>query len=389
MARLLLFLSVLLGACILHAQTVSGQKPFARADSLAASIPFEETKSVETLAAWISRQGETDTEKARILFTWIARNIAYDVQEKFAASNYYEDTLISERALSLRKGVCMHYAVLFCETAGLMDIEAQLVTGQTKQNSVLSTTGHVWVAARLEGKWYLLDPTWAAGGVNGMRYIKRFSPQWFMTPPDTMILSHLPTDPQWQLLEHPVSLIRFATGKDVPGFDQKYFAFNDSILQYLKLDEVQKALITVGRLKESFKNDGTFPGDSIAKKPRLDEYNLNFVPVIYNQAVDHYNSAIAEMNRYIAHKNKQFTPAIPEATLRGFLSSAAIQLDSVKTLLGYVSDAPYRQLSDIQKKMALTQEAAGFLQNEQAFVDRYYKTPVWKRKSLFYIRKKG
>ena len=384
MTRLLYIPFYLFFANTIQAQSASANRPFGTADSLAASIPYQETKTVATLAAWISTKAQNDTEKARILYAWIANNIAYDVQEKFAASNYYDDTLISLRALSLRKGVCMHYAVLFCETANLMGISAHLVTGQTKQNSVLSPTGHVWVAAKLEGKWQLLDPTWAAGSVNGMRFIKKFSPKWFMTPPDTMVLSHLPTDPQWQLLGRPVSLTRFATGKDVAGYDQKHFTFNDSITQYLQKTEWQQALITVGRLKESFRNDSTWPGDGHAKKPRLDEYHLHWLPILYNQAATYYNMAVTYMNRYIAHKNKQFTPAIAESELKGYLRSAAVALDSAKALLNYMSDARDRLATDIQKKKALIAEAKGFVKEEQAFVERYYKTPTSKRKSLFY-----
>jgi transglutaminase/protease-like cytokinesis protein 3 len=384
MTRLLFLLLGLFVAQVLSAQTTSGTRPFARADSLAARIPQEETKTVATLAAWIGRQGQSDTEKLRILFAWIANNIAYDVQEKFAASNYYHDSIISTRALSLRKGVCMHYATLFCETATLMGIRAELVTGQTMQKSIPSPTGHVWVAAMLEGKWHLLDPTWAAGSVDGMRFIKRFSPKWFMTPPDTMVLSHLPIDPQWQLLERPVSLTRFATGKDVAGIDQKHFAFNDSILQYFRMDEAQQALTTVRRLKESFRFDSTWPGDGDAKKPRLEEYNLHLLPILNNQAADHYNSAIAGINRYIAHKNKQFSPAIPEARLRGSLNSASSALDSAQVLLNAMSDARNRLATDIKKKQALIAEAKSFVKEEQAFVDLFYNTPASGRKKLFY-----
>lgn len=383
MTRLLFLLFVLFAAGTLSAQTASGIRPFARADSLARRIPQEETKMVATLAGWINRQAQTDTEKARILFAWIANNIAYDVQQKFSPINFYGDTQIAARTLATRLGMCIHYAELFSEVAMHMGLPAYTVAGQTRQDSALSATGHAWVAVRLDGKWHLMDPTWAAGAVQGLIFKKKYDDRWFMVPPDRMVLTHLPFDPQWQLLARPMSLTFFATGKDVAKPDATPFAYEDSIQQYLDMADWWRTLTTARRIQRAKAAESPdLPAK--ARKARDEEYERHLLSIMYNQAVDYYNEAVRHMNRYVGHKNKQFTPARPESKVRGYLYAAVGLLGSAQRVLAEMLYPSPRLALDIEKQQASIRESLNFVRQEMAFVDRYYKTPDSKRKKLFY-----
>ncbi|HSK13743.1 MAG TPA: transglutaminase domain-containing protein, partial [Phnomibacter sp.] len=312
---------MLLAVRILPAQPPRTERPFARADSLALVIPAGAASSTTALAQWIGSQAKNETEKARILFTWIATNITYDVQQKFSPINFYGDTQIAARALASRLGLCIHYAVLFCEVAEHMGLQAYTVAGQTRRETELAPAGHAWVAVRIDGQWYLMDPTWAAGGVEGLRFKKKFDDKWFMVPPDRMVRTHLPFDPQWQLQQRPVSLTAFATGKEVATSDEVRFAYDDSIRQYLNMADWHRTLTTVRRIQRA-KAAESPDLPATARKARDEEYERHLLPILYNRAVDDYNDAVRQMNRYVEHKNRQFSPERPEAEVRGYLYAA-------------------------------------------------------------------
>jgi transglutaminase/protease-like cytokinesis protein 3 len=70
---------------------------------------------------------------------------------------------------------------------------------------------HSWNAVVVEGVFYLLDATWAAGNADLSnphgQFVFNFSDYFFCTPPDQFIYTHFPFDlvtnqprPCWQLL---------------------------------------------------------------------------------------------------------------------------------------------------------------------------------------------
>jgi transglutaminase/protease-like cytokinesis protein 3 len=75
---------------------------------------------------------------------------------------------------------------------------------------VFTQPNHAWNAVRIEGQWRLLDSTWGAGYLSPAgEFVRAFNAHYFLTPPELFIYDHLPEDPQWQLLDPPISMQRF------------------------------------------------------------------------------------------------------------------------------------------------------------------------------------
>jgi len=124
--------------------------------------------------------------------------------------------------LQRRSAVCSGYTALFDALARRAGLETVTIPGFAKglgyQPGVLAqASSHAWSAVKLDGRWQLLDVTWAAGAVNGQQYVKRFKESYFLTPPEQLIFSHFPNDPRWQLLRTPLTLEQFQSLPAVDG----------------------------------------------------------------------------------------------------------------------------------------------------------------------------
>ena len=173
-------------------------------DAHALGTPAGLRDDLGALTAHLVAPARNDFEKARAIFVWITHNIDYD------AANYFRGVLPKigpEDALREGRAVCFGYSGLFEAMARAAGLEAHSVSGKSKGYSYQNRAGtgaisHAWNAVRLQGNWYLLDTTWGAGYLDGQRkrFVRRFQPHYFLTPPDAFILDHLPDDRRWQLL---------------------------------------------------------------------------------------------------------------------------------------------------------------------------------------------
>lgn len=179
----------------------------AEADLHALAAPPEAERTVESLALYLtgeSSPAKTDREKARALFRWITDRVAYGPPGEGEKS--------PGEVLSRREAVCFGYAGLFaalCKAAGL---ECVVVEGfgkgrtYTVGDPVEGPPNHAWNAVKADGRWNLVDCTWGAGRTEGDgRFVPRFDPFYFFTPPERFAEDHLPLDPRWQLLDRPLS----------------------------------------------------------------------------------------------------------------------------------------------------------------------------------------
>ena len=174
---------------------------FTKIDNYADSVHYDGT-SVFELASLLSRYAKTEAEKARIIFSWIAYNIAYDVPA-YLSGNYGD--LSPEGVLETRRGVCSGYANLYKALAKAMKLDVVVVDGYAKGYGYVvgnaTQINHAWNAVKINNKWYLLDSTWGAGNINNGQFNRQFNPYYFATPPIRFILDHFPVANKWQLLE--------------------------------------------------------------------------------------------------------------------------------------------------------------------------------------------
>lgn len=201
---------------------VSGfsQPEYARADAWADSIDQNVTDIAE-LTQRLIRPFTTEKDKARVIYTWIARHIRFDCQklkhpEPFRSTGkVLSDTLLEKQRLDneqarqvlrRKKGVSADYSRLFkalCEAAAL---EAVMIDGWGRSfyepfGKLPKKPNHTWNAVKIDGRWQLVDVTWAAGYLDesSSKFTMDFQSGYFLTPSERFVQDHLPLEEKWQL----------------------------------------------------------------------------------------------------------------------------------------------------------------------------------------------
>ena len=92
----------------LHNFNIKSQN-FAIIDSIN-KLPESSIKSISNLVEFIEKNTNSELEKARAAYYWIANNIKYDVKKYFKdKSSYYEPEEVFEK----KKALCAGYSNLF------------------------------------------------------------------------------------------------------------------------------------------------------------------------------------------------------------------------------------------------------------------------------------
>ena len=171
--------------------------------------------STEKLAEKIQKDFDSEYDRARAIYSWIAHNIKYDyplflrpqkVQgftysteaEKQRKIQDLKDKLI-QKTFKSQKGVCEGFTALYEHMAGLVGLKSEIITGDSKIG--LSDIGrkntfsnHAWNIVQIDKKWRLIDVTWAQGYYDNSkgRMVNEFTPIYFDTEPDYFFAKHFP-----------------------------------------------------------------------------------------------------------------------------------------------------------------------------------------------------
>lgn len=217
--------------------------------------------ALKNLAEALTQQQQNEKEAVRSIFIWVAQNIKYDFESVFTEKIKNQDV---ETVLKTKKAVCAGYSNLFdalCKKAG---IKSRVITGYSKgfgyqPNSRFNISNHSWNAVYIEGKWQLLDVTWASPHAVYSIVSKpvAINFKYFLSNPADFIKDHLPEDPLWQLLPNAVSLEDFEKNQfDVAGIavsTQKTAI--DSIAFYDKMDAYNREIFYYERVQAFNKNN--------------------------------------------------------------------------------------------------------------------------------------
>jgi transglutaminase/protease-like cytokinesis protein 3 len=110
----------------------------------------------------------------------------------------------------------MGYARILDEMCAEAGIPSRTISGYAR--STRSEIGqvrmnHAWNAVKLNGQWYLCDPTWASGFVDIERkkFVRSFDAAYFLADPSIFAVHHYPADPSWLLLYPRPTLKKFAS----------------------------------------------------------------------------------------------------------------------------------------------------------------------------------
>lgn len=211
-------------------------RDFSSPDAHATSFPRQSFSATDLtrLAQQLTQPFPSPTDKARVLFTWLHHNIAYDTNA-FFSRNIKPSTPASTFTTGL--AVCEGYAGLFAALALHAGLDCITVSGHGKgyNFSVLApddplpppSSNHAWNAVRLDdGSWHLVDATWGAGTVSTAGYKRGFDSRWFTMGNEEFGARHSPTDlghcfrrdgkrPLWE---------EYIVGFDGPGEDVLVFS---------------------------------------------------------------------------------------------------------------------------------------------------------------------
>jgi hypothetical protein len=287
----------------------------------------------------------------------------------------YPDEKIAA-TLRRKRGVCENYAAVFTAIALKCGFQSVVVSGYTRPSGSVSNAGHSWCAVSLNNEWFLCDPTWDVGFSGNRKY--------FLISPGEFIQTHMPFDPLWQLLEHPVSDRDFRKGNLFSTKDGPVFNFTDSANAFFQLDSLQQLEASNRRI-----NQGGVDNDRV--KNWL-AYNRMKIAIVYGEKdMNLYNAAVADLNKansvfnnFVQYRNNRFMPAKTDAAIKlmlqpipNLLSSAGEKLRQMgSTVENFQYDA-----EAINSRIKRLKERLGEQQN---FLNRYLATDVSDRAKLFY-----
>ena len=170
---------------------------------------------VEKLTSYLTQSAKNDSEKLQLIYQWIIHNISYDK----AAINNKRINHNNQDILNRKKAICWGYSTLLKAMCDQADVPAVIITGYAKdsfqQVPFLKYPNHAWNAVQINGEWQLVDATWDSGLLGKVsEFALKFQQDYYCTPPEYFLTNHLPTIPQWQLIDCPIQVADFALAPD-------------------------------------------------------------------------------------------------------------------------------------------------------------------------------
>lgn len=228
-----------------EAQELLDNSKYAEIDSYVRSCPTSIAKDPDQLVSYLEKMADTDLEKARAIYVWLAENISYDA--KSINKNKYGDNSATGTFKS-KKAVCQGYAKLFEFLGKKMGLNIQFVGGYSR-NDVLQESwdfdgeegDHAWNMIKIDDEWRVFDATWGAGSGNDdargrLVFTKEYSDNWFDLSPYEAIFSHYPEDTSLILTEPRLTLDKFESLQLIPiySFTSNLLDAEVSFLKALK-----------------------------------------------------------------------------------------------------------------------------------------------------------
>jgi transglutaminase-like putative cysteine protease len=227
--------------------------------------------SLEDVIATINKNFTKPLHKARAVFYWIATNIKYDWDAYSSGKintswDYKKDAL---QTFNSRTGVCDHYSSLFQYMAEQCGLEVKKITGHGKvwpdARVNTSRSDHTWNAVKINGKWKLMDVTWASEKNEDIEYF------WFDTPAEKFIYSHFPSDTAEQFLKNKTSIDEFAQWPIISKYlfvskanvtipSLGYYANTSGVFELELKSSSSKYKIEVEVCRVTFSNEKRFTG---------------------------------------------------------------------------------------------------------------------------------
>ena len=164
-----------------------------------------------------------------LIFYWVTHNIAYDTKSFFSGR---DADCTPEGVFRNGCGVCSGYARFYKYLNDKFNIETECITCYSKgygyKVGEKPKSNHEYNAIKIDGNWYLIDPCWSAGHVNGTTFTFQFNEFYFCCPPEYIITDHFPDDKEWQLLPNKISVLQY---QKFPLFQKHFFKLGFTMVE--------------------------------------------------------------------------------------------------------------------------------------------------------------
>lgn len=353
-------------------------------DSVALAAPETAGRSVSSLVAYLKQHLSTDDQLARAIYTWVSRNIKYNVYITYTSRNEEADeTKEIQKILSERKGICQDYALLFKALVKEAGMDAYVIDGYNRRDGALLPDPHEWCVAKVSGKWYMFDPTWGAGFVENYQFIPSPNHRFCKLLPDTLLKTHMPFDPMFQFRERPLSYEEFDTGvvdeqRSVPVF---YWA--DTLALYARQDTLERLVSVRQRMLSNGRSN-----DLVYYMLELTSNNIRIAGYqkilnAYNMAMDLQGKATDAINEFVRYRNKAFEPLKPDAEIQAMVDVPEELINRADSAINSIRTAPERYREPILKLRDQIMEVATTVYKHKLFLRQYFKLPAKQRKGMF------
>jgi hypothetical protein len=357
---------------------------YAHVDKLALQIPDSLTNTTYSISEYINANFTSSSDKSRAIFIWIANYVQYDYENMFAINFYQNKNEIIEKVLQSRKGICMHYAELFSSIANQSGIKTYLITGYTKQSGFVDYIPHAWCASLIDTSWYIIDPTWGSGYIHNSRFVKKTNDNYFKVSPEKMLKSHMPFDPLWQFVNYPVTNQEFYDGKITLDKNKPFFNFQDTLKQYEVSSDIEKLISSSRRIEQNGVKNSIIYNELHQNRREIEYYENKLLVDKYNSAVNLYNDGINRLNRFIDYRNRQFTPMKQDHEIREMVILAEESFTQSIDKLKEIHNPDLNTKNSISQLHKSIDEAMINVNEQKAFLEKYFATGKLFRKSLFY-----
>lgn len=355
-----------------------------RPDSVAMAANAEAKRSIESLVEYLQQHLKTEEQLIRAIYTWVSTNIEYTVYEYYISDkdkrNERKHTL---KAWLSRKGTCQEYALIFKALAEEAGMDAHIITGYNKVDGALQPNLHDWCAVKVEGKWCLFDPTWGAGSVKDMKFVPSLNYKYYNPHADTLLKTHMPIDPIFQLRKRPLTYDEFDTGTFDKERTVPICSWEDSLAMYMKQDKLQK----ITGLKQRILANGQLNSlVDYALGVTSNNINVaieqNFIDA-YNTSIELQNQAADKINEFIRYRNGAFEPLKEEAEIRKMVETPRLLIDKADKLINSLTAIPEKHNKKVQELKYFIQDIAATIRKHELFLVEYFKLPVKHRKNAF------
>lgn len=379
-------LSLVLFVALISATSWSQNTPSKFALNAALRIPDSLTHSTSDISRYINEHYSSDSDRVHAAFAWVAYNISYDVQQMFALNFEPDKNVTIAKALATKSAICEGYAELFSDLCRKSNVQSIVVEGYTKQRGMVDYMPHAWVAAKLYGSWFLFDPTWSSGFLEGGKFVPMFSHQYYTIAPASLLKTHRPFDKMYQFIDYPITAQEFFDGKSVAANRTAVFAYEDTLSAFQQLPEIERWAAIARRIEQNgVKSTMILQMLQFArnKQEQIKVTEENKKVEKSQQASVKINAAVNAFNEYVAFKNKQFSPKRSDEEISHLLDKAEADIDKAKQLCENLTFITAEN-NQLQAELVTHMNAlAKNIEDEKQFIKKYLKTGKLMRPLLF------